>query len=87
MKLGEMLLAPARVWPARMEQRHLLVAPLTYIKKPEVCVAKATYSEMGQVTRAQQVWVRGREEREGRSWGTGKEWGKWSQCEAVEPLL
>lgn len=42
MKLGEMLLAPARVWPARMEQRHLLVAPLTYIKKPEVCVAKAT---------------------------------------------
>lgn len=29
-----MLLAPALVWPVLVEQRHLLAAPLTYIREP-----------------------------------------------------
>lgn len=79
-----MLRAPARVWPALMEQRHRLAAPWNYSRKPWRGVAKATVR--GTVARAQRVLMR-RKKSEARSWGTGREWGKWSQCETVEPLL
>lgn len=53
---GEMLRAPARVWPALMEQRHRLAAPSNYSRKRWRGVAKATVR--GTVAGAQQALMR-----------------------------
>lgn len=80
-----MLLPAAPVGPALVDRRHLLIVPLNYIRKPRWVLLRLQLRAT--VTCAQQVLVKGREEREGWSWGSGREWGQWSQCEVVEPLL